>query len=103
MLNELYLPLGIKIEECSKKLVGINGTPIKVNRKVKAQLIINNNLLDIEMIVVRSGKMNHQVIIIRDFEFENDLGLMLLDKNDNIVIATLKILIALNVWVKRTQ
>ena len=88
MINELYLPLGMKIEQCNKNLVGINNTPIEVKGIVKAQLIINNNLLDIDLIVVRSGTMKNQILIGRDFVFENNLGLMLLDKFDNIVIAS---------------
>lgn len=88
MIDELYLPPGIIIGKCFKNLAGINSAPIQVNGTVKAQVIINNNLLDIELVVVRTGTMNHLVLIGRDFVFENDLDLLLLDKNDKIVMAS---------------
>lgn len=64
MIDELYLPPGIIIGECFKNLVGINNAPIQVNGIVKAQVILNNMLLDIELVVVRTGTMNNQVLIV---------------------------------------
>ena len=88
MINEIYLPPGILVEKCLKNLKGINGAQIHVNGMVKAQVIINNNLLDIELVVVREGTFNHQVLIGRDFVDVNDLGLVVVDRNSNIVISS---------------
>ena len=88
LINELNLPPGILIKKCIKNLKGINGAHINVNGTVKAQVIINNNLLHIELVVVRKGTFNHEVLIGRNFVVDNHLGLVVVDKNCRVVISS---------------
>ena len=87
MISKLSLPPGIKWETYNKRLSGVNGSPVVVYGAVKAQIIMNSNLLDIDLVVVHEQTINHELLIGRDFVTENDLGLVLIDRDSKIVIS----------------
>ena len=88
MINHKHLPQRIYLHKYSKILSGVNGALISVNGFIKAQVIINNNILDVDLVVVTEGTLNHEVLIGRDFIMANDLGLVVIDKDRNIIISS---------------